>query len=115
MVPEKAFVAETTGCLRLEAGGPDCQPRRIFAFRDRDAIGGKVVHPGQMGAVLQICIKQKPIFVRIFFSVKMEVMFLHCLEAEFMETRQENCEIDPGTVATDCSMWSWLHNITNQA
>lgn len=42
-------------------------------------------------------------------------MFLHWLEAEFMETRQENCETDPGTVATDCSMWSWLHNITNQA
>lgn len=107
MEPEKAFVAETTGCLRLETGGPDYQ-RRIFAFRDRDAIGGgKVVHPGQMGAVLQICIKQKPIFIRIFFflSVKMEVTFLHWLEAEFMETRQENCEMDPGTVATDCSMW----------
>lgn len=67
MEPEKAFVAETTGCLRLETGGPDYQ-KRIFAFRDRDAIGGsKVVHPGQMGAVLQICIKQKPIFIRIFF------------------------------------------------
>ena len=45
MEPEKAFVAETTGFLRLEAGGPDYQ-RRIFAFRDRDAIGSKVVHPG---------------------------------------------------------------------
>lgn len=68
MEPEKAFVAETTGCLRLETGGPDYQ-RRAFTFRDRDAIGGgKVVHPGQMGAVLQICIKQKPIFIRIFFN-----------------------------------------------
>lgn len=56
MEPEKAFEAETTGCLRLEAGGPDYQ-RRIFAFRDRDAIGSKVVHPGQMRAVLQICKK----------------------------------------------------------
>lgn len=106
MVPENAFVAETTGCLRLEAGGPDYQ-RRIFAFRGRDARGGgKVVHPGQMGAVLQLCLKQKPTLVRIFFfSVKIEITFLHWLEAEFMETRQGNCEMDPGTVATDCSMW----------
>lgn len=26
LVPEKAFVAETTAFLRLQAGGPGCQP-----------------------------------------------------------------------------------------
>lgn len=52
---------------RLRGDGPECQQRRTFTFRDSDVIGSKVEQPGQMGTVLEICIKSKPIFIRIIF------------------------------------------------